>query len=143
MAEGLFASLYEAGRPFALIDTRERREHVDGHWFGGTNVPLSVLTTQITRMVPDRAFPVHLLDWQDAPSRAAAQRLTQLGYDNVSLCKTSRPDGFGCGFVKGEFVWSKTFGEVVAHTARLPENHAIRLYCQPSGRSPVRCAANG
>ena len=121
MAEGLFASLYEAGRPFALIDTRERREHVDGHWFGGTNVPLSVLTTQITRMVPDRAFPVHLLDWQDAPSRAAAQRLTQLGYDNVSLCKTSRPDGFGCGFVKGEFVWSKTFGEVVAHTARLPE----------------------
>ena len=61
MSRGLFASLYEAGRPFALIDTRERRDHVDGHWFGSTNIPLSVLTAGITRMVPDRDFPVHLL----------------------------------------------------------------------------------
>ena len=36
MSRGLFASLYEAGRPFALIDTRERRDHVDGHWFGSS-----------------------------------------------------------------------------------------------------------
>ena len=79
MSRGLFVSVYEARRPFALIDTRERRDHVDGHWFGSTNIPLSVLTAGITRMVPDRDFPVHLLDWQDAASNAAAQRLSQLG----------------------------------------------------------------
>ncbi|MGB1710377.1 MAG: rhodanese-like domain-containing protein, partial [Candidatus Puniceispirillaceae bacterium] len=121
MSRGLFASLYEAGRPFALIDTRERRDHVDGHWFGSTNIPLSVLTTGITRMVPDRDFPVHLLDWQDAASNAAAQRLSQLGYASVAHCPTSHPGGFGEGFVKGEYVWSKAFGEVLAHRCGLPE----------------------
>ena len=121
MSRRLFASLYEAGRPFALIDTRERRDHVDGHWFGSTNIPLSVLTAGITRMVPDRDFPVHLLDWQDAASNAAAQRLSQLGYASVTNCPTSHPGGFGEGFVKGEYVWSKAFGEVLAHRCGLPE----------------------
>ena len=57
MSEGLFASLYARREPFALIDTRERRSFVDGQWFGSINIPLSVLTRQITRLVPDRAFP--------------------------------------------------------------------------------------
>ena len=121
MSRGLFASLYEAGRPFALIDTRERRDHVDGHWFGSTNIPLSVLTAGITRMVPDRDFPVHLLDWQDAASNAAAQRLSQLGYASVTNCPTSHPGSFGEGFVKGEYVWSKAFGEFLAHRCGLQE----------------------
>lgn len=121
MSKGLFAALYEAGRPFALIDTRERRNHVDGHWFGSINMPLSTLTADVTRLVPDRRFPIHLLDWRDAASSATALRLSQLGYGNVLLCPTSRPDRFGDGFVRGEFVWSKAFGEVVAHTSGLPE----------------------
>ena len=73
MGHGLFASLFETGRPFCLIDSRERRDHVDGHWFGSTNIPLSVLTTRIQILVPDRHFPIHLLDWQDAASEAAAR----------------------------------------------------------------------
>ena len=121
MSRGLFSSLHETGRPFALIDTRERRDHVDGHWFGSTNIPLSVLTTRMTRMVPDRNFPVHLLDWQDLASDAAAQNLSRLGYASVTRCPTSHPGSFGEGFVKGEYVWSKAFGEVLAHTCGLPE----------------------
>lgn len=121
MSQGLFASLYESGRPFALIDTRERRVHVAGHWFGSINIPLSVLSDTITRMVPDRGFPIHLLDWQDAASAAAANRLADLGYEDITSCQTSLPDSFGQGFVKGEFVWSKAFGEVVAHECGLPE----------------------
>ncbi|MEC8552015.1 MAG: rhodanese-like domain-containing protein, partial [Pseudomonadota bacterium] len=107
MSRGLFASLYEAGKPFALIDTRERRDHVDGHWFGSTNIPLSVLEERLARLIPDRAFPVHLLDWQDKASEAAAAILSRLGYTDVRRCHTSRPDAFGDGFVKGEYVWSK------------------------------------
>ena len=121
MSRGYFAALYEAGVPFALIDTRERREHVDGHWFGSTNMPLSSLARTITRLVPDRGFPVHLLDWQDRASGTAATLLSQLGYQQLTIHQTSRPATFGNGFVKGEYVWSKAFGEVVAHGVDFPE----------------------
>ena len=121
MSQGLFSTLYETNQPFALIDTRERREHVNGHWFGSTNIPLSVLTTQIKQLVPDQHFPIHLLDWQDTPAKAAAKLLSGLGYTKIFNHTTSQPDTFGDGFVKGEFVWSKAFGEVVAHTCGLPE----------------------
>jgi rhodanese-related sulfurtransferase len=129
MGQNPFASLYAAGDPFAFIDTRERRDYVDGHWFGSTNIPLSVLTARIQHLVPDRDFPVYLLDWQgpassDATSYAsdaAKHCLARLGYSNVTIIQTARPQRYGDGFVRGEYVWSKAFGEVVAHTADLPE----------------------
>ena len=121
MSRGLFASLFEDGRPFCLIDVRERRDHVDGHWFGSTNIPLSTLTARINLMVPDRHFPIHLLDWQDPASDAAHQRLLELGYRNIIRCPTGKPGQYGDGFVKGEYVWSKAFGEIVAHGCGLPE----------------------
>ena len=121
MSKGVFAALYETGTPFALIDTRERRDHVDGHWFGSTNIPLSRLRRVISRLVPDPGFPIHLFDWQDSASQAAANALAQLGYHNLTIHPTCRPAEFGDGFVKGEYVWSKAFGEVVAHDVEFPE----------------------
>lgn len=121
MSQGLFTSLYEAGEPFALIDTRERRDYVNGHWFGSTNIPLSVLEPLLTRLVLERGFPIHFLDWQDTSSESALEQISELGFTNVTRCKTSRPITFGHGFVKGEYVWSKAFGELVAHTSNLPE----------------------
>ncbi len=121
MSQGLFSLLYSTGNPFTLVDTRERRDHVNGHWFGSTNIALSVLAPQIKRLVPEQDFPIHLLDWQDAPSAAAAKQLSELGYTNIERHPTKQPDAFGHGFVKGEFVWSKAFGEVLAHTCGLQE----------------------
>jgi len=121
MSRGLFETLYQAGTPFALIDTRERRDHVDGHWFASTNMPLSTLSRTVTQLVPDREFAIHLLDWQDSASAAAAALLARLGYRNLTIHPTSRPSGYGEGFVKGEYVWSKAFGEVVAHGVDFPE----------------------
>lgn len=121
MSKGLFASLYALGKPFALIDTRERRDFVEGQWFGSINIPLSLLSRQIRRLVQDSTFPIHLLDWQNTASDVAAELLTDLGYSNAARCKTTRPEQFGDGFVQGEFVWSKAFGEVVAHQSDLPE----------------------
>ena len=100
---------------------RERRDHVDGHWFGSTNIPLSTLTARINLMVPDRHFPIHLLDWQDPASDATHQRLLELGYRNIIRCPTGKPGQYGDGFVKGEYVWSKAFGEIMAHGYELPE----------------------
>ena len=90
MSEGVFAKLYDAGAPFALIDTRERRDHVDGHWFGSTNIPLSVLSDTISCLVPDRTFPVHLFDWQDPASQAAADLLASLA---TAMSPATQPAG--------------------------------------------------
>jgi len=121
MTHGLFATLYGTNAPFALIDSREWRDYVNGHWFGSTNMPLSRLTATITRLIPDRSFPIHFLDWQNKASAVAIERLNSLGYHNMTIHPTAAPVRFGAGFVKGEYVWSKAFGEVVAHTADLPE----------------------
>ena len=121
MSQGLFSSLYKSGKPFALIDTRERRDHVNGHWFGSTNIPLSVLTKKIKYLIPEQNFPIHFLDWQNTPSTAALNQLSALGYTNIQRHKSNEPNTYGNGFVRGEFVWSKAFGEVVAHTCGLPE----------------------
>lgn len=121
MSRGAFAALYAAGDPFALIDTRERRDHVNGHWFGSTNVPLSVLADRIGHLIPDRSFPIHVLDWADLPSKAAQDCFAQLGYRNVHVIPTEAPTRFGKGWVRGEYVWSKAFGEVVAHASGLAE----------------------
>jgi cystathionine beta-lyase len=121
MSAGLFKKLYQSGVPFALVDCRERRDFVDGHWFGSTNIPLSDLTNNIRRLVPETTFPIHVLDWQTRASHAAIARLKNLGYQAVTIHKTAHPGEMGQGFVRGEYVWSKAFGEVVAHCANLPE----------------------
>lgn len=125
MSQGLFSSLYSCGKPFTLLDTRERRDHVNGHWFGSTNVPLSVLAHKIKRLVPAKDFPIHLLDWQDEVSKAPANQLANLGYTNVARHATHKPDVFGHGFVKGEYVWSKAFRRGTCTYLRAEGNHAI------------------
>jgi len=121
MSARIFHSLYQKGSPFALIDCRERRDYVDGHWFGSVNIPLSLITNKIRTLIPDAKFPVHVLDWQDKASRAAIGRLRDLGYKTVTPHPVEAPAAMGDGFVRGEYVWSKAFGEVVAHAIDLPE----------------------
>ncbi|MFT4725859.1 MAG: hypothetical protein ACI9UN_000354 [Granulosicoccus sp.] len=78
--------LADATKIEALIppDTgeRERRIHVNDHWFGSTNIPLSVLTPHINWLMPERDVSIHLLDWQDAPSEAAVRQWPELGFCN-------------------------------------------------------------
>ena len=106
MTHGLFATLYGTNAPFALIDSREWRDYVNGHWFGSTNMPLSRLTAIITRLIPIRSFPIHFLDWQNKASAVAIERLNSLGYCDITIHPTAPPVRLGDGFVKGEYVWS-------------------------------------
>ncbi|MBL6595952.1 MAG: hypothetical protein ISP43_03865 [Candidatus Puniceispirillum sp.] len=121
MSHGLFTALYEAGNPFALIDCRERRDYVAGHWFGSTNIPLSLFSQRLRFLFKAPDFPVHFLDWQDAESAEAIHQLTAFGFTDITCHKTEKPAEMRRGFVKGEYVWSKAFGEVVAHEIDLPE----------------------
>ena len=121
MSYGLFAALYDAGTSFSLIDSRERRDYVAGHWFGSTNIPLSLFSTRLGYLFQEPDFPIHFLDWQDKASAEAIHQLKAIGFNNITIHNTRKPAMMGRGFVKGEYVWSKAFGEVVAHEIDLPE----------------------
>ena len=121
MSYGLFAALYDAGTSFALIDCHERRDYVAGHWFGSTNIPLSLFSTRLGYLFQEPDFPIHFLDWQDKASAEAIHQLKAIGFSNITIHNTQKPAMMGRGFVKGEYVWSKAFGEVVAHEIDLPE----------------------
>lgn len=121
MSYGLFATLYEAGTPFALIDSRERRDYVAGHWFGSINIPLSLFSSRLCYLFKSTDAPIDLLDWQDLASAEAINQLEAFGFNNITIHKTNPPQALGHGFVQGEYVWSKAFGEVVAREIDLPE----------------------
>ena len=121
MSADIFTALYEQGAPFCLIDSRERRDYVQGHWFGSTNIPLSILPTRLPFLCPDRDFPIQFLNWEDPASTVAMDYIDRLGYRNVTPHKTTTPTNPVIGYVQGEYVWSKAFGEVVAHQSDILE----------------------
>ena len=121
MTADIFTALYEQGAPFCLIDSRERRDYVQGHWFGSTNIPLSILPTRLPFLCPDQDFPIQFLDWEDSASTVARNYIDRLGYRNVTPHKTTTPTNPVIGYVQGEYVWSKAFGEVVAHQSDILE----------------------
>ena len=121
MSYGLFATLYEAGESFTLIDSRERRDYVAGHWFGSINIPLSLFSTRIGYLFKSTDILINILDWGNSASTEAIYQLRLIGFRNIIIHKTNHPSVMGRGFVNGEYVWSKAFGEVVAHEIDLPE----------------------
>ena len=102
MSADIFTALYEQGAPFCLIDSRERRDYVQGHWFGSTNIPLSILPTRLPFLCPDRDFPIQFLNWEDSASTVAMDYIDRLGYRNVTPHKTTTPTNPVIGYVQGE-----------------------------------------
>ena len=121
MTAHIFTKLYEKADPFCLVDCRERRDYVNGHWFGSTNIPLSILPTRLPFLCPEQNFPIHFLDWGDTASTAALRYIEKLGYQNITTHQTTQPTDPVVGYVQGEYVWSKAFGEVVAHQSDILE----------------------
>ena len=121
MTAHIFTTLYEQAIPFCLIDCRERRDYVDGHWFGSTNIPLSILPTRLPFLCPYKDFPIHFLHWGDAASSVALRYLEKLEYQNITPHSVTQPIGPVVGYVQGEYTWSKAFGEVVARQSDILE----------------------
>ena len=121
MSYGLFDKLFHSGRAFSFIDCRERRDYVAGHWFGSVNIPLSLFNTRLSILFKSNEIPINVLDWQDTASKEAIYQLKNFGFKNITTHKSNCPPNEGCGFVKGEYVWSKAFGEVVANSINLSE----------------------
>ena len=121
MTSHTFTKLYEQALPFCLIDCRERRDYVNGHWFGSNNIPLSILPARLPFLCPDQNFSIHFLDWGDTTSSVSLRYIEKLGYKNITCHQTTQPKDPVVGYVRGEYVWSKAFGEVVAHESEILE----------------------
>ena len=80
MTSHTFTKLYEQALPFCLIDCRERRDYVNGHWFGSNNIPLSILPARLPFLCPDQNFSIHFLDWGDTASSVSLRYIEKLGY---------------------------------------------------------------
>jgi molybdopterin/thiamine biosynthesis adenylyltransferase/rhodanese-related sulfurtransferase len=80
----------EAGKPFTLVDVREKDEYRAGFIPGAIHVPRSHLESQSEQKLPDREAEIILYCAGGTRSAFAAKTLSELGYANV----TSANPGF-------------------------------------------------
>ena len=80
----------EAGKPFTLVDVREKDEYRAGFIPGAVHVPRSNLESQSEQKLPDRDAELILYCAGGTRSAFAAKTLGELGYTNV----TSANPGF-------------------------------------------------
>jgi len=119
------------GEEIALLDVREHGLYGESHLFYGVNAPYSRLEIEVPRLVPNRAVRVVVYDQGKGDDVAArsAQRLTALGYRNVSLLaggiQAWRDAGMVC--FAGVNVPSKTFGELAEEIYHTPRISAAEL----------------
>ena len=113
MTEGLFSQIKKEFKPFSLIDKRERREFIDGHWLGNVNIPLSELWSLLPNLIRNHDFPIHLLSWFAQLQKFSIVALTELGYTKVIAQPTCKPRDGTLSFMQGEHSWSKAFVEVL------------------------------
>ncbi len=101
----------------AFIDVRENADYGHGHPFFVSHVPYSILEARIGLFVPRPTTRTILIDNGDGVSEKAAQRLEELGYDNVIVLKDGVTAWKEAGYAlyEGISAPSKSFGEVVEH----------------------------
>lgn len=72
-----------------LIDVREPQEHAQKSANGAINVPRGLLEFKLPQLITDPAHPVYLHCAAGARAVFAAEQLTRIGYQNVTVitCK--------------------------------------------------------
>jgi rhodanese-related sulfurtransferase len=119
-------------REIALLDVREEAIHAEGHPLFAANLSLSRLEIEAYTRLPRRDVPIVIFDDGEGYDALAADRLTQLGYSEVSLLKGGLQGWRDAGFEIFRDVNSpsKAFGELVEatrHTPSLPAEEVKRL----------------
>ncbi len=103
----------------ALVDVREEAHFAEGHPLFAVNIALSKLDIEILNRIPRLTTPVTLYDNGEGLAHAAAQRLHDLGYNDVALLAGGLQGWVEAG---GELFIdvnspSKAFGKLVEHHA--------------------------
>jgi rhodanese-related sulfurtransferase len=113
----------------ALLDVSEEGQFGLEHLLPAVNLPYSKLELEVGRLVPRRACPVVLIDRGDGIAPAAARRLENLGYTDLTVLEggTAAWEAAGFQLFKGVNVMSKAFGEFVEHEFATPSISAAEL----------------
>jgi rhodanese-related sulfurtransferase len=106
----------------ALLDVRQESRFATGHPLFAASFPLGHLEAQAADRLPRRTVPVVVYGEGDDDALAAARRLRELGYADVSLLAGGLAGWTADGGELFEDVNapSKAFGELVAETAGTP-----------------------
>ena len=123
MTPAAIRSALRAKTEIALLDVRQESRFAQGHPLFAASFPLGHLEAQAAERLPRRTVPVVVYgdDYGD-DATAAARRLRELGYTDVSLLD----GGLGGWTADGGELFedvnapSKAFGELVAETAGTP-----------------------
>ncbi|BCW89208.1 Thiosulfate sulfurtransferase GlpE [Alphaproteobacteria bacterium SO-S41] len=114
-----------ARRELALIDLREEDPFAKAHPLFASQLPLSRLEIEVLDRIPRKATSIVLYDNGEGLVRPAAERLTALGYTDVSALEGGLAGWRDAGYELFQDVnsYSKAFGELVEarrHTPSLP-----------------------
>lgn len=104
-------------RELAFLDVREAGQFGEGHPLFAIPCPYSRIEPAATRLVPNLAVPVLVIDAGDGVAERAARALDGLGYRDVLIVEGGTPGWEKAGFTlfKGVNVPSKTLGELAEH----------------------------
>ena len=109
-------------REIALLDVREEVVHATGHPLFAANLPLARIELEAAARLPRRDVPIVTIDGGEGFAENAAEKLTALGYSNVTVFNGGIEGWRAAG---GELfgdvnVPSKAFGEMVDVTRHPP-----------------------
>ena len=127
-ARALRAAFDEAGE-LAVVDVREEGVFGQSHILRCNNIPLSVLELAVRDLIPRPGTRIVLVDAGGGLSERAADVLSAMGYDDLSIL-TGGIQGWadaGLELFSGMNVPSKVFGEYVEHHNGTPNISAEEL----------------
>ena len=110
------------GGELALLDVREDGQFGEAHLLHANPSAYSHMEARVGQRVPRKTTRTVLVDENDGIAEKAAARLTELGFDDVSILEGGVQGWADAGHVifKGVNVPCKAFGEVVEHQANTP-----------------------
>lgn len=119
----------DAQAQVGLLDVREHGQYGEGHLLFASNCPYSRLELCAPRLLPDKQAEIYLYDNDDGVAERAALRLSEVGYDDVSVLSGGLPAwrAAGHGTFKGVNVPSKVLGELVELAEHTPQITADEL----------------
>jgi rhodanese-related sulfurtransferase len=127
--------LLRGNEELAVLDAREELSFGKSHILYASCMPLSRLEYLADAMVPRRSTPIVFCDAGEGLAERAAERLSVLGYEDVSVLDGGIDAWKAAGFelFSGVNVPSKAFGEFIEHEYGTPSVSADELKAKLDG----------
>ena len=127
--------LREGQEPHALLDVREKGDFVQRHIFHAVPIPRGLLELRVPTRIPDLSIPVIVYDEDGQRAGLAADRLEDMGYENVRVLDGGFDawESSGGRTDYGTNVPGKDYGEKVAvqrHTPHLTPDEVVAMQNQ-------------